>query len=112
MYKEETSIQSIYSSVQRSSWRIQHGNHDEDASSGSVSLFLAVPLSGYAGGERVGAGDESEMLGEFASCHAGMAGLPGSVIGVDGVLEVVDPRLRSKAFRDFNSWCRSCNDWF
>lgn len=46
---------------------------------------------------------ESEMLVEFASCQAGIAGLPRTGMGVDGAIEVVDPRLRRSAFRDFNS---------
>ena len=45
----------------------------------------------------------SEMLGEFASCQAGMEGPARFGIGADEIFEIVDPRLRSKAFRDFNS---------
>jgi len=70
-----------------------------DESSNLISLSLPFPLNeGKATSDGVGV----EMLCEFASCHAGMEG-PTVGIGVDGILGIVDPRLRSKAFRDFNS---------
>jgi hypothetical protein len=59
-------------------------------------------MEGKATSGGVGIG-ESEMLCELASCQAGMEGPPRVGIGTDGVLATVDPRLRSKAFRDFNS---------
>ena len=45
-----------------------------------------------------------------ASCHAGIDGLPGNANGDDGEGDNPDPRLKSKAFRDFNSCCSSARD--
>lgn len=48
-----------------------------------------------------------------ASCHAGIEGRPvNGGRGDEGELDIVGPRLRRSALRDFNSCCSSARDWF
>jgi len=68
-------------------------------------LLLMLPeptlLIGGAGESTV---DNSvPLFTVLASCHAGIAGLPGDGSGVSGVLEEFDPRLSNSAFNDFSS---------
>lgn len=76
----------------------------EDIVSSSLSFpFTRCVLEGKELMAELETVEGESTLGELTSCHAGIVGLPRRGIGEDGALGTVGPRLRSKAFNDFNS---------